>query len=30
VRRAILGFVKAKDGTVKDWSGHNAPPPADF
>ena len=26
----ILGFVKAKDGTVKDWSGNNAPAPADF
>ena len=26
----ILGFVKAKDGTVKDWSGSNAPPPSDF
>src|SRR5262245_5752306 len=26
----ILGFVKAKDGTVKDWSGNNAPPPSDF
>ena len=26
----ILGFLKAKDGTVKDWSGNNAPIPADF
>jgi len=26
----ILGFLKAKDGTVKDWSGDNAPIPADF
>jgi hypothetical protein len=26
----ILGFVKAKDGTVKDWSGNNALPPSDF
>ena len=26
----ILGFVKAKDGTVKDWSGKNAPAPVDF
>jgi hypothetical protein len=26
----ILGFVKAKDGTVKDWYGNNAPPPSDF
>ena len=26
----ILGFLKAKDGTVKDWSGTNAAVPADF
>ena len=26
----LLGFLKAKDGTVKDWSGNNAPAPADF
>ena len=26
----LLGFLKAKDGTVKDWDGNNAPPPADF
>jgi hypothetical protein len=26
----ILGFLKARDGTVKDWSGNNAPVPADF
>jgi len=26
----LLGFLKAKDGTVKDWDGGNAPPPADF
>src|SRR4030095_12103494 len=25
----LLGFLKAKDGTVKDWDGNNAPPPAD-
>jgi len=26
----LLGFLKAKDGTVKDWDGGNASPPADF
>ena len=26
----LLGFLKAKDVTVKDWDGKNAPPPADF
>jgi hypothetical protein len=26
----LLGFIKAGDGTVKDWSGNNAPAPADF
>jgi len=26
----LLGFLKAKDGTVKDWDGNNAPPPPDF
>jgi Family of unknown function (DUF6152) len=26
----LLGFLKAKDGTVKDWDGNNAPPPDDF
>ena len=26
----LLGFLKTKDGTVKDWDGNNAPPPADF
>ena len=26
----ILGFLKARDGTVKDWSGNNTPAPADF
>ena len=26
----LLGFLKAKDGTVKDWDGNNAPPPANF
>ena len=26
----LLGFLKAKDGTVKDWDGNNAPAPDDF
>jgi len=26
----VLGFLKAKDETVKDWSGNNLPAPADF
>ena len=26
----LPGFLKAKDGTVKDWDGNNAPPPDDF
>ena len=26
----LLGFLKAKDGTVKDWDGTNAPAPKDF
>ena len=26
----LLGFLKAKDGSVKDWDGGNAPPPTDF
>src|SRR2546430_4991233 len=26
----LLGFLKAKDGTVKDWDGNNAPSPPDF
>ena len=26
----LLGFLKAKDGTVKDWDGNNAPAPTDF
>jgi hypothetical protein len=26
----LLGFLKAKDGTVKDWDGNNAPAPQDF
>jgi hypothetical protein len=26
----LLGFLKAKDGTVKDWDGGRAANPADF
>lgn len=26
----LLGFLKAKDGSVKDWDGGEAPAPADF
>ncbi|HLG56392.1 MAG TPA: DUF6152 family protein [Vicinamibacterales bacterium] len=26
----LLGFLKAPDGTVKDWDGGNAPAPKDF
>ena len=26
----LLGFLKARDGSVKDWSGKNASPPPDF
>jgi len=26
----LLGFLKARDGTVKDWDGNNAPVPAEF
>ena len=26
----ILGFLKARDGAVKDWSGNNLPAPTDF
>ncbi|MEO8049120.1 MAG: DUF6152 family protein [Acidobacteriota bacterium] len=26
----LLGFLKAKDGTVKDWDGGNAPAPPGF
>jgi hypothetical protein len=26
----LLGFLKAGDGSVKDWDGGNAPPPSDF
>ena len=26
----LLGFLRAADGSVKDWDGGNAPAPADF
>ena len=26
----LLGFLKAKDGTVKDWDGNGAELPGDF
>jgi hypothetical protein len=26
----LLGFLKARDGSVKDWDGGNAPVPSDF
>lgn len=26
----LLGFLKAKDGSVRDWDGNEAPAPADF
>jgi hypothetical protein len=26
----LLGFLKAPDGTIKDWDGNNAPVPGDF
>ncbi|PYS39831.1 MAG: hypothetical protein DMG14_12650 [Acidobacteria bacterium] len=26
----LLGFLKAKDGTIKDWDGNNAKLPTDF
>jgi uncharacterized protein DUF6152 len=26
----LLGFLKARDGSVKDWDGNNATPPTDF
>ena len=29
-RGCLLGFVKAKDGSVKDWDSNNLPNPADF
>ena len=29
-RACLLGFLKAPDGSVKDWDGNNLPIPADF
>jgi hypothetical protein len=29
-RGCLLGFLKARDGSVKDWDGNNAPAPTDF
>ena len=29
-RGCLLGFVKTKDGTVRDWDGTNLPVPPDF
>ena len=29
-RGCLLGFLKARDGSVKDWDGNNLPIPADF
>jgi hypothetical protein len=29
-RGCLLGFLKASDGSVKDWDGNNAPAPSDF
>ena len=29
-RGCLLGFLKAGDGSVKDWDGNNLPIPADF
>jgi hypothetical protein len=29
-RGCLLGFVKARDGSVKDWDSSNLPLPADF
>ena len=29
-RGCLLGFVKTKDGSVKDWDGNRLPIPADF
>ena len=29
-RGCLLGFLKAADGSVKDWDGGNAPAPTDF
>ena len=29
-RGCLLGFLKAKDGSIKDWDGNNLPIPTDF
>jgi hypothetical protein len=29
-RGCLLGFLKAADGSIKDWDGNNLPTPADF
>jgi hypothetical protein len=29
-RGCLLGFLKARDGSIKDWDGNNLPIPADF
>jgi hypothetical protein len=29
-RGCLLGFLKARDGSVKDWDGNGAPTPSDF
>ncbi len=29
-RGCLLGFVKTKDGSIKDWDGNNLPIPSDF
>lgn len=29
-RGCLLGFVKARDGSIKDWDGNNLPIPSDF
>jgi hypothetical protein len=29
-RGCLLGFLKARDGSVKDWDGNNLPIPPDF
>jgi hypothetical protein len=29
-RGCLLGFIKAKDGSIRDWDGNNLPVPGDF
>lgn len=29
-RGCLLGFLKARDGSIKDWDGNNLPTPTDF